>query len=126
MDSKKIIEKLIKIAENQQKIINKLAQQATPEPRSPTSSAPAGAAPMAGGDPNKAMEDKIKATLGQLFGKHPGFKLVSCVVTGADSPRPDAKLEVAGADPGAVRRTVTETFLLDNKAATVNVTQAQV
>lgn len=33
MDSKKVIEKLVKIAENQQKIINKLAQQAglTPE-----------------------------------------------------------------------------------------------
>jgi chorismate synthase len=30
MDSKKVIEKLIKIAENQQKIINKLAQQAQP------------------------------------------------------------------------------------------------
>lgn len=28
MDSKKVIEKLVKIAENQQKIINKLAQQA--------------------------------------------------------------------------------------------------
>jgi len=32
MDSKKIIESLVKIANNQQKIIHKLAQQVNPEP----------------------------------------------------------------------------------------------
>jgi hypothetical protein len=32
MDSKKVIEKLVKIAENQQKIINKLAQSLSTEP----------------------------------------------------------------------------------------------
>ncbi len=40
MDSKKVLEKLVKIAENQQKVINKLAQQAGLQPP-PTGLAPA-------------------------------------------------------------------------------------
>jgi hypothetical protein len=56
MDSKKVIEKLIKIAQTQQKIIEKLAQQVAPpgEPELTVGDAPAnlGQAPAAAPNPN--------------------------------------------------------------------------
>jgi hypothetical protein len=75
MDSKKIIEKLVKIAHNQQKIIHKLAQQALPPDSVPTSSsaytpdvppAPSPAPSPTGVNPGAPTHTEAKAIINNL------------------------------------------------------------
>jgi hypothetical protein len=100
MDSKKIIEKLFKIAENQQKIINKLAQTA----------------PVAGAGADRAMEVKLKANFQRLL---PHFKVSNVRVDGMNDAHPEAHVEGEGAEAGQVKGIVTETFLLNNRVPVV-------
>ena len=87
MDQKKVIEKLVKIAENQQKIINKLAQQ--------TGLAPGGgdAQPMGGATDSWV---DITAQVASILAKNPAAKGVGvqAAKAGSQSGAVDGRLKV--------------------------------
>lgn len=75
MDTKKVIRKLIKIAENQQKIINKIAQELQPagEPLNQEHF-----------DPNKAQKQPARALIGALPSGFFEQKLINIEERGSD------------------------------------------
>lgn len=77
MDTKKVILKLIKIAENQQKIINKLAQAQGLQPDAvPTSSVGFQAAPQTNPNPAQPAPQKMESAQAQ---KTPGQALLNAL-----------------------------------------------
>jgi hypothetical protein len=120
-NDKEIIRKLLKIAENQQKIITKLAQDMGGEHSSPDMApmGDSGASPMSGkGDSN----EKAAAVLKANFSKIKNLNLKNVSVTGMETSNP--KVEVAADGPGATPSNVTgmsiEYFLYQMKAPDIS------
>lgn len=117
MDSKKVFEKLFKIAENQQKILMKLAQQA------PGASAPAGAPAPGGGQSSVSPKDKkleavVRSNLARLLGKSLNVKRVH--VVGSESGRPEVHIDGEGtASPQQVGGATVEAFLYEGTVPTI-------
>lgn len=119
MDSKKVFEKLFKIAENQQKALVKLAQmQGAPGGGTTPSSQPAGSG---GGSPSakdKKLEGVTQANLQRLLGKV--LKVTRVHVAGSDSGRPEVHVDGEGtASPQQVGGAVIEGFLYEGTVPTV-------
>lgn len=116
--SKEVIQKLIKIAENQQKIINKLAQAieggSGQELAAGSSSGTGSATAVEGGDPNKKAEGVCRANLAKL----PGFKLESVTVTGMEGNRPQVAIKGTGGTEASIKGMCVEYFLNNLKIPT--------
>jgi len=106
---KEIIKKLLKIAENQQKIITKLAQDMGTAPEALSGGSSGGSAPQAGTD----LAGAIKGALRKLF---PKMVVKSLEVKDSDGSRPSLTMMADNAPPdSALGPTLTEQFLLRNK-----------
>jgi hypothetical protein len=107
-NEKEIIKKLIRIAENQQKIINKLAEEVGMPAAEPLAGGAASGGGVEGGnDPNKKAEGVCKANLAKL----PGFKLQSVTVSGMEGNKPVVAITGSGASEAAVKGMCVEYFL---------------
>lgn len=114
-NEKEIIKRLLKIAENQQKIITKLAQDAGGESSNPDAATGGGAQPMSGkGDSN----EKAAAVLKANFSKIKNMVLKNVSVTGMETSNPKVEVaaEGAGATPNNVTGMAIEYFLYQMKA----------
>jgi hypothetical protein len=106
-NDKEVIKRLLKIAENQQKIITKLAQGLEAEP---LAAGPSGGSGVEAG----SLAGSIKAALKSIF---PKMLVKSLEVSNAEGSRPSLTMTVDQV-PSGLGPTLTEQFLLKGKIPT--------